>query len=52
MFHSMLNNWKQNGRDVGRPLVGLLTGNDDSLLLQPWRTTRGLPTLYPFALKF
>jgi hypothetical protein len=30
--------------NVGRPLVGLLTGNEDFSFLLPWRPTRGLPT--------
>jgi len=33
-----------NEGDVGKPLVGLHFGNDDSLMILPWRPTRGLPT--------
>jgi len=33
-----------NESDVGRPLVGLLKGNDGFYMFLPWRPTRGLPT--------
>jgi len=31
-------------KNVGRPLVGLLFGNEDFYSCLPWRPTRGLPT--------
>jgi hypothetical protein len=37
-----------NVENVGRPLVGLLTGNVDFYVFLPRRPTRGLPTFSSF----